>query len=226
MNNSGKASGCLIAVLITLLVVILAAAAVYFIFFVDRSDMPDVSEFISEIEKTDRTTDNNSSITDIIKIRPDTGVSSKVSITLTNSDLTALANDTVDSNDSIPFEDLLFNCNEDETIDVTGVLTDLSVYVDNADVPGFVKLLLSSAEGKRVYATIFISYIGNNEFDIDIESIKIEKFNIPMIESIFEPMTDNIDDMLKQQLDSNANFEMQDFLIEDGQLVFTGIISE
>lgn len=226
MNNSGKTSGCLIAVIVVLLIVILTMAAIYFIFFVDRSDMPDVAQFISKIENTERTTDNNSSITDIINIRPDSGGSSIINITLTNADLTALVNDTVDSNDSIPIKDLLFNCNADETIDVTGVLTDLSVYVDSTDVPSFVKSLLSSTEGKRIYATVFIDYVGNNEFDIDIENIKIDKLNIPMLNSIFDPMAENIGIMLKEQLEANAGFEMQDFLIEEGRLVFSGTITE
>lgn len=226
MNNSGKTRGCLIAVIVFLLIVILIMTAIYFIFFVDRSDMPDVSQFISKIENTERTTDNNSSITDIINIRPDSGGSSIINITLTNADLTALSNDTVDSNDSIPIEDLLFNCNADETIDVTGVLTDLSVYVDNTDVPSFVKFLLSSTEGKRIYATVFIDYVGNNEFDIDIENIKIDKLNIPMLNSIFDPMAENIGIMLKEQLEANAGFKMQDFLIEEGRLVFSGTITE
>ncbi|MCK5811259.1 MAG: hypothetical protein KAG94_00030 [Clostridiales bacterium] len=226
MNNSGKTNGCLIAVIVTLIIFIIAAAAVYFVFFLDRSEMPDVKEFISEVEASERTTDNNSSITDVIKIQTDKGGSSKINIVLTNADLTALANDTVDSNDNIPFEDLLFNCNSDKTIDVTGVVTDLSVYVDSPDVPALIGTLLSSANGKRIYATIYINYIGGNEFDIDIQNIKIGKMTLPIIQSIFDPMTNDIADMLKDQLDTQENFEMQDFIIEENQLSFSGIITE
>lgn len=111
MNNSGKTNGCLIALIVFLIIIILAGAAIFFIFFLNRSDMPDVNEFISEVENSERTTDNNSSITDIINIKPDEGGTTELTITLTNADLTALANDTVDSNDDIPFKDLLLNCN-------------------------------------------------------------------------------------------------------------------
>ncbi len=226
MNNSGKTNGCLIAVIVALIIFIIAAATVYFIFFNNRLDMPDVNEFLSEVENSERTTDNNSSITDVINIQTDKGGSSKINIVLTNADLTALANDTVDSNDNIPFEDLLFNCNSDKTIDVTGVVTDLSVYVDNPDVPALIGTLLSSANGKRIYATIYINYIGGNEFDIDIQNVKIGKMTLPIIQSIFDPMTNNIADMLKDQLDTQENFEMQDFEIAENQLSFSGIITE
>lgn len=226
MNNSGKTNGCLIAVLVVLVITIIASTAIYFIFFNNRSEMPNVKEFISEIEDSERTTDNNSSITDVIKFQTDKGGSSKISIVLTNADLTALANDTVDSNDNIPFEDLLFNCNSDKTIDVTGVVTDLSIYVDNPDVPGIIGALLSSANGKRIYATIYINYIGDNEFDIDIQNVKIEKMTIPIIQSIFDPMTNDIAKMLEEQLDAQQNFEMEDFEIKEDQLSFSGVITE
>lgn len=226
MNKSGKTNGCLIAVLVVLVIFIIALVTIYFVFFNDRSEMPDVKEFISEIEDSERTTDNNSSITDVIKIQTDKGGTSKISIVLTNADLTALANDTVDSNDNIPFEDLLFNCNSDKTIDVTGVVTDLSIYVDNPDIPALIGALLSSANGKRIYATVYINYIGGNEFDIDIQDVKIEKMTIPIIQSIFDPMTNDIAQMLQDQLDSQENFEMQDFEIIEDQLSFSGIVTE
>jgi len=226
MNNSGKTNGCLIAVIVALVIFIIAAAAIYFIFFNDSSEMPNVKEFISEVENSERTTDNNSSITDVIKIQTDKGGTSRINIVLTNADLTALANDTVDSNDNIPFEDLLFNCNSDKTIDVTGVVTDLSIYVDNPDVPALIGALLSSANGKRIYATVYINYIGGNEFDIDIQNVKIEKMTLPIIQSIFDPITNNIAQMLKDQLDTQENFEMQDFEIKENQLSFSGIVSE
>ncbi|MCD6321845.1 MAG: hypothetical protein J7L77_02350 [Clostridiales bacterium] len=226
MNNSGKTNGCLIAVIVTLIVLVLVVTTIYFIFFLDRSEMPDVKEFISEVENSERTTDNNSSITDVIKFQTDKGESSKINIVLTNADLTALANDTVDSNDNIPFKDLLFNCNSDKTIDVTGVVTDLSIYADNPDVPRIISTLLSSANGKRIYATIYINYIGENEFDIDLQNVKIEKMTVPIIQSIFDPMTNDIAKMLKDQLDSQENFEMQNFIIEENQLSFSGIITE
>ena len=226
MNNSGKTNGCLIAVIVALVIFIIAAAAVYFIFFNDRSEMPNVKEFISEVENSERTTDNNSSITDVIKIQTDKGGTSRISIVLTNADLTALANNTVDSNGNIPFEDLLFNCNSDKTIDVTGVVTDLSIYVDNPDVPALIGALLSSANGKRIYATVYINYIGGNEFDIDIQNVKIGKMTLPIIQSIFDPMTNNIAQLLEDQLDAQENFEMQDFEIKENQLSFSGIVSE
>ena len=226
MNNSGKTNGCLIAVIVALVIFIITAAAIYFIFFNDRSEIPNVKEFISEVENSERTTDNNSSITDVIKIQTDKGGTSRISIVLTNADLTALANDTVDSNDNIPFEDLLFNCNSDKTIDVTGVVTDLSIYVDNPDVPALIGALLSSANGKRIYATVYINYIGGNEFDIDIQNVKIEKMTLPIIQSIIDPITNNIAQMLKDQLDTQENFEMQDFEIKENQLSFSGIVSE
>jgi len=225
MNNSGKINGCLISIIVVLALIIIVSTAIFFIFFLDRSDMPDVEEFISEVESSERTTDNNSSITDVINIQSEEGGTSKISIMLTNADLTALANDTVDSNRDIPFEDLLFNCNSDETIDVTGVITDLSIYVDNPDVPALVGKLLSTANGKRLYATIYISYLGGNDFDIDIQSVKIERMSIPLIQSIFDPMTNDIAQMLKDQLDSQENFEMQDFKIEENQLSFSGLIT-
>ncbi len=226
MNNSGKTNGCLIAIIIFLLIIILLGAAIFFIFFFDRSDMPDVSEFISEVENSERTTDNNSSITDVINIQSDESGVSEIAITLTNADLTALANDTVDSNDNIPLKDLLFNCNEDETIDVTGVVTDLTIYADNSEIPGIIKSLLGTVNGKRLYATVYINHLGGNEFDIDITDVKIEKLNIPMVESIFEPMTNDIANMLKDQLDAQENFELQEFQIEEDQLIFSGIIIE
>ncbi len=180
----------------------------------------------SGVEDSERTTDNNSSITDVIKIQTDKGGTSRISIVLTNADLTALANDTVDSNDNIPFEDLLFNCNSDKTIDVTGVVTDLSIYADSPDVPALIGALLSSANGKRIYATVYINYIGGNEFDIDIQNVKIEKFTLPIIQSLFDPMTNDIAQMLEDQLDAQENFEMQDFEIKENQLSFSGIVTE
>ncbi len=226
MNNSGKTSGCLLAVIIFLIVVIIAMAAVFFIFFLNKSGIPDVDEFISEVESSERTTDNNSSIIDIIKIESKESGVSEISIFLTNADLTALVNDTVDSNKDIPFEDLLINCNADETIDVTGVVTDLSLYADAADIPPIVKSLITSANGKRIYITLYITHIGGSEFDIDIQAIKIGKVNIPIMQSILDPMTDNIAQMLKDQIDSQENFELKNFKIEENQLSFIGIIKE
>lgn len=226
MNNSGKTHGCLIAVIVFLFIIILALAAVFFIFFIDRSDMPDINEFIAEVENSERTTDNNSSITDVIKIQTEAGGVSELTIILTNADLTALANDTVDSNQNIPIEDLLFNCNADETIDVTGVVTDLTVYADSSDIPGFIKSLLGTVNGKRIYATVYIDYLGGNEFDIDITDVKIEKMNIPMIQVIFEPMANDIAQMLKDQLDAQENFILKDFRVVEDQLTFTGTITE
>jgi len=226
MNNSGKTSGCLIAIIIFLLIIILLAAAIFFIFFMDRPDSPDINEFISEVENSERTTDNNSSITDVINIRSEEGGVSELTITLTNADLTALANDTVDSNSNIPIEDLLFNCNADETIDVTGVVTDLTIYADSPDIPGILKRLLGTANGKRLFATIYINHMGGNEFDIQITDVRVEKLNIPMVQSIFEPMANDIEDMLKDQLDSQESFVLQEFQIEENQLSFSGTITE
>jgi hypothetical protein len=188
--------------------------------------MPDVDEFIAEVESSERTTDNNSSITDIIDIRAKEGGVSEITITLTNADLTALANDVVDSNPDIPIESLLFNCNDDETIDVTGVVTDLTIYADSPDIPGFVKALLGTANGKRIYATVYINHVGGNDFDIDITDVKIEKLNIPMVESIFEPMSNDIARMLKDQLDAQENFVMNEFEIEEDQLRFSGTVTQ
>ncbi|MDX1357567.1 MAG: hypothetical protein R3232_01925 [Clostridia bacterium] len=226
MNNSGKANGCLIAVIVFLAFIILLMAAVFFIFFLGRSDMPDVDEFIAEVESSERTTDNNSSITDIINIRADEGGVSEITITLTNADLTALANDVVDSNPDIPIESLLFNCNADETIDITGVVTDLTVYADSPDIPGFVKALLGTANGKRLYATVYINHISGNEFDIDIVDVRIEKLNIPMVESIFEPMSNDIAQMLMDQLDAQENFVLKEFTINENELSLRGTVTE
>lgn len=226
MNNSGKTNGCLIALIVFLIIIILAGAAIFFIFFLNRSDMPDVNEFISEVENSERTTDNNSSITDLINIKPDEGGTTELTITLTNADLTALANDTVDSNDDIPFKDLLLNCNEDDTIDVTGVISDLSSLTENSDIPAIMESILKTIEGKRLYATIYISYLGGSNFDIYITNVMVGKMNIPMVESLLEPMTDDIADMLQDQLDSQENFELQEFNVEENQLSFSGIIAE
>lgn len=226
MNNSGKISGCLLAVIIFLIIVIITMAAVFFIFFLNSSGIPDVDEFISEVESSERTTDNNSSIIDVIKIKSKESGVSEISIILTNADLTALANDTADSNKDIPFESLLINCNADETIDVTGVVTDLSIYADAADIPPIVKSIMASANGKRIYITLYITHTGGSEFDIDIQAVKIGKVNIPMMQSILDPITDNIAQMLKDQLDSQENFELKYFKIEENQLSFIGIINE
>lgn len=224
MNKRGN-SGCLIAVIVFLVLVILAGALVFFFLFRNRSDMPDIDEFLSEVENSERTTDNNSSITDKIQIQLDGGTT-EFTFKLTNADLTALANDTVDSNDDIPLEDVLLNCNADQTVDVTAVLTDFNMITENPDIPAIAKSLLKGLENKRIYATIFIDYTGNNEFDIEIEDIKIGKLNIPFMKVIFTPMTDNISRMLTDQLEAAGNFELQEFSIEENYLEFSGIITE
>lgn len=224
MNKQGN-SGCLIAVIIFLVLIILAGAVVLFFLFRDRSDMPDLDEFLSEVENSERTTDNNGSITDKMKIQIEGG-STEFIFKLTNADLTALANDTMDSNEDIPLEDILLNCNEDHTIDVTAVLTDFEVITDNPDVPRIAKALIGSLESKRIYATVFVDYAGNNEFDISIEDIKIGKINIPFVELIFTPMTNEISDMLTEQLESVGNFELQEFSVEENYLEFSGTLIE
>ena len=132
-----KNSGCLIAVIVFLVVVILAGAVVLFFLFRNRSDMPDINEFIQEVENSERTTDNNGSITDKIQMQMEGG-STEFTFKLTNADLTALANDTIESNNDIPLEGILLNCNEDHTIDATAVLTDLSLLTDSQDIPGII----------------------------------------------------------------------------------------
>lgn len=224
MNNRGN-SGCLIAVIVFLVVVILLGAAVAFFLFRNRSDMPDIDEFLSEVENSERTTDNNGSITDKIQMQLEGGTT-EFTLKLTNADLTALANDTIESNDEIPLEDVLLNCNADDTIDITAVLTDLTVVSDNPDVPGIVKSILGGLKNKRIYATVYIEYIGNNEFDIRMEDIKIGKLNVPFVTAIFDPMADEIEDMLNDQLDSIDNFEMQDFSVEENYLQFSGIVTD
>jgi len=224
MNKRGS-SGCLIAVIVFLVVVILAGAVVAFFLFRNRSDMPDIEEFISEVENSERTTDNNGSITDKIQIELEGGTT-EFTFKMTNADLTALANDTIDSNEDIPLEDILLNCNDDSTIDVTALLTDLSVVTDNPDVPSIAKALLKGISNKRIYATIYIEYEGNNEFDISIEDVKFEKINIPFVDTIFEPMTDEISDMLTEQLDAVGNFDLQEFSVEENYLEFSGIVIE
>ena len=224
MNKQGN-SGCLIAVIIFLVLIILAGAVVLFFLFRDRSDMPDLDEFLSEVENSERTTDNNGSITDKMKIQIEGG-STEFIFKLTNADLTALANDTMDSNEDIPLEDILLNCNADHTIDVTAVLTDFEVITDNPDVPRIAKALIGSLESKRIYATVFVDYAGNNEFDISIEDIKIGKINIPFVELIFTPMTNEISDMLTEQLESVGNFELQEFSVEENYLEFSGTLIE
>ena len=47
-----------------------------------------------------------------------------------------------------------------------------------------------------------------------------------MVQSIFEPMANDIEDMLKSQLDSQDNFVLQEFQIEENQLSFSGTITE
>jgi len=224
MNKRGS-SGCLIAVIVFLVVVILAGAVVAFFLFRNRSDMPDIEEFISEVENSERTTDNNGSITDKIQIELEGGTT-EFTFKMTNADLTALANDTIDSNEDIPLDDILLNCNDDSTIDVTALLTDLSVVTDNPDVPSIAKALLKGISNKRIYATIYIEYEGNNEFDISIEDVKFEKINIPFVDTIFEPMTDEISNMLTEQLDAVGNFDLQEFSVEENYLEFSGIVVE
>ncbi len=224
MNKRGS-SGLLIALIVFLVLVVLAGAVVFFFLLRSRSDMPDIGEFLSEIENSERTTNNNNSITDNIKIQINGG-SSEFTFKLTNADLTALANDTVDSNDNLPLEDVLLNCNDDHTIDVTAVITDLNVFTDNQDVPAIAKTILKSLEDKRIYATVFIDYAGNNEFDIVIEDVRLEKLNIPFVELIFTPMTDNISQMLTDQLEAIGNFDLQDFSVEENYLEFSGTVSE
>lgn len=226
MNNSGKTHGCLIAAIVFLLVIILAMAAIFIIFFARRPDTPDVHDILAEVESSERTTDNDSSLTDVINIQAGGPGITEITMSLTNADLTALANDYADSSDDIPFNNLLLNCNEDETIDITGVIEDLSVYADSSDVPALVGSILKSAEGKRLYATIFITYRGSNEFDIAIENIRIERFNIPLINSLFGPMADNIESMLQEQLDAYDQFLLQEFKIEENLLTFKGELTE
>lgn len=224
MNKRGN-SGCLIVVIVFLVLVVLAGALVFFFLFRNRSDMPDINEFISEVENSERTTDSNGSITDKIQIQLGDG-SSEFTFQLTNADLTALANDTMDSNEDIPLEDILLNCNDDNTIDVTALLTDFSVITDNPDVPGIAKFLLSGFENKRIYATVNIEYEGNNEFNIVMEDVKLENLNIPFVDSLFSPLTDNISEMLSDQLDAVGNFELDDFSVEENYLEFSGTLSE
>jgi len=224
MNKRGS-SGCLVAVIVFLVIVILAGAVVAFFLFRNRSDMPDIEEFISEVENSERTTDNNGSITDKIQIELEGGTT-EFTFKMTNADLTALANDTIDSNEDIPLDDILLNCNDDSTIDVTALLTDLSVVTDNPDVPSIAKALLKGISNKRIYATIYIEYEGNNEFDISIEDVKFEKINIPFVDTIFEPMTDEISNMLTEQLDAVGNFDLQEFSVEENYLEFSGIVVE
>ena len=78
----------------------------------------------------------------------------------------------------------------------------------------------------RIYATVFIDYAGNNEFDIVIEDVRLEKLNIPFVELIFTPMTDNISQMLTDQLEAIGNFDLQDFSVEENYLEFSGTVSE
>jgi len=68
--------------------------------------------------------------------------------------------------------------------------------------------------------------MGGNNFDIDIQDIKIGKLSLPIIQSIFDPMTNDIAKMLEDQLDAQHNFEMEDFQIEENQLKFSGTITE
>jgi hypothetical protein len=223
MNERGN-SGCLIAVIVFLVLIILAGAVVFFFLFRNRTDMPDINEFISEVENSKQTTDGNNSIADMIKIQLEGGTS-KISFQLTNADLTLLANDTMENNEEIPLDDIMLNCNEDHTIDITAVLSDFTIISDNPDIPGIAKSLIGSLENKRIYATIYIDYAGNNEFDIEIVDIKIGKLNIPFLALIFDPMSENISNMLEEQLDAAGNFELQDFSVEENYLEFSGIVT-
>ena len=93
-------------------------------------------------------------------------------------------------------------------------------------MPRIAKALIGSLESKRIYATVFVDYAGNNEFDISIEDIKIGKINIPFVELIFTPMTNEISDMLTEQLESVGNFELQEFSVEENYLEFSGTLIE
>ena len=224
MNKRGN-SGCLIAVIVFLVLIVLAAAVVFFFLFRNRSGMPDIDEFISEVENSERTSGINGDIADKFQIEFNGG-NTGFKFKLTNADLTFLANNMVKNNDDIPLEDVLLNCNEDETVDITAILTDFDMVTENPDVPRIAKSLLGSLENKRIYATVFIDYIGNNEFDIEIKDIKIGKLNIPFVKVIFTPLTDDISQMLTDQLEDIGTFELQEFSIEENYLEFSGILAD
>lgn len=224
MDGERKPNNCLATVILLLIVTVLITVAVFMFFFINHSDMPDIDEFLSEIEKTERTIANNSTLSDIIKIQTDISGSTVFYMVLTNADLTALSNDMVDSSENIPLEDILFNCNADKTIDITTKITDLTIFADSPEIPSIVKSLLALANGKRIYTTISIIHLGGNNFDITIKDIAIEKLNLPFISKIFQPLTDNIGTLIKGQLDAIDNFELQDFLVEENQISFTGYL--
>ncbi|MFO7611286.1 MAG: hypothetical protein R6W99_02195 [Clostridia bacterium] len=224
MNEGKKKHGCLIAIIVFLVLVLLISAAVFVMFFLNRSNMPGLDEFRSAADSSRQTTEGNS-IADIINIKIEGSGISSVSIVLNNADLSALVNENISKNSSIPLEDILFKCNDDQTVDMTAVFKNLDAYANNPDFPAIAKNMIGVLEGKRVYATVFIEYEGNGVFDIIIREIKIGKLNLPFAEQLLLPLTDNISDTLVRQLEETDNFELTDFEVQEDQITISGLIT-
>jgi hypothetical protein len=224
MNEGKKKHGCLIAIIVFLVLVLLITAAVLAMFFINRSNMPGLDEFRSEADNSKQTT-GESSITDIINIKIEGGGVSSVNIILNNADLSALVNKNISTNSDIPLEDILFKCNDDRTVDMTAVFKNLDAYAENPDFPAIAKNMIGVLEGKRVYATVFIEYQGNDVFDIIIREIQIGKLSLPFAEQLLLPLTDNISDTLVRQLEETDNFDLTGFEVQENQITISGRIT-
>lgn len=223
MNNYGKTSGWIIAVIISVYVIIIALVSVSAILLFGKTDIPDIDEFISRVEDSKRNIENLDSIEDLFVTEERSDGSTLVTFELTSADLTALANEAIESGDDIPIEDIYLICNDDKTIDITALTSDITKYLDDANIPDAVKSLVEASSDRRMFGTIFIEYLGDNEFDIAIENVRFGNVNIPFTAQLLNPLTAAMSDTLQDTLNDMDDFSLQTFVIEDDLISMVGI---
>lgn len=225
MNNHGRVGGCLIAVIGFIVALVLVGAVLAVLVLSAGGGMPSLDEFADRSSQSASYADGNGTLGDKIKIELESGGASKVTVILNNADISALATEAVESDQDAPVRDIIMLCNADSTIDMTATVNDLSVYADDPGVPKIAKSILSSADGKQLYATVYLDYLGSGDFDVSITDVKIGKIGVPFSELIFASLSDELESGIESRVSSFTGFNLLDFKVEQDRVVLTGSMS-
>ncbi len=226
MNNHGRASCCLVSIIGFIVVIALIAAAAFVLIFATGNKMPEIDEFSQRSSQKGQYAGGSGTISDNIKVELESGGVSTVTVTLNNADLSALATEAVESEQESPIRDIMMICNADATIDMTATVKDLSIYLEESDTHPLVGSLLGSAEGKQLYATISIHYIGSGDFDVSITGVRIGKMNVPFAQQIFASLSKDLESGIEERLSVFSGFSLNDFQVEEDRIVLSYGVSK
>lgn len=221
MNNLGKTNCWLVLIISFIVISLLIVAGIFMLFFITGNKTPQLGEFPQNSSQLDSNTGETGTISDKIKIKLESGNVSEVTLILTNSDLSALITETAQSQEKSPLKDIMVICNADSTIDMTATVQDLSKYVNKSDTHHIVLSILESAEGKQLYSTVCIEYLGDDDFDVSITNFRIGKINVPFTQQLLSSMAKELEAKLEKLSSTFSSLILDDFKVEKGRIVLS-----